>query len=140
MNILEISKSSSAKTEFSFFSVFFFVGFRFFQYRRRCRFRFFKISRYRFRFSVTDSALVASSLAHNARRNIRRRFGPVGSRRWRRFLRQSVLFATTLFRRPDERDYAPAFEPRASHNFNRRNHLLTNRRPAYSLPPAASPP
>jgi len=30
MNILEISKSSSAKTEFSFFSVFF-VGFRFFR-------------------------------------------------------------------------------------------------------------
>jgi len=30
MNILEISKSSSAKTEFSFFSVFFSVGFRFF--------------------------------------------------------------------------------------------------------------
>ena len=29
MNILEISKSSSAKTEFSFFGIFF-VGFRFF--------------------------------------------------------------------------------------------------------------
>ena len=58
MNILQISKSSSAKTEFSGFFRYFFVGFRFFsffQYRRRCRF--FKISRYRFRFSVTDSAL-----------------------------------------------------------------------------------
>jgi len=30
MNILEISKSSSAKTEFSFFFGIFFVGFRFF--------------------------------------------------------------------------------------------------------------
>ena len=61
MHILEISKLSSAKTEFSFFfgifsSVFGFISF--FQYRRRCRFRFFKISRYRFRFSVTDSALI----------------------------------------------------------------------------------
>ena len=60
MNIFEITKSSSAKTEFSVFSVFFFVSFRFFQYRRRCRF--FKISRYRFRFSVTDSALVVIRL------------------------------------------------------------------------------
>jgi len=38
MNILEISKSSSAKTEFSFFFGIFSVGFRFFQYRRRFRF------------------------------------------------------------------------------------------------------
>jgi len=38
MHILEISKSSSAKTEFSFFSVFFSSVFGFFQYRRRCRY------------------------------------------------------------------------------------------------------
>jgi len=56
MNILEICKSSSAKTEFSFFFSIFFAGFRFFQYRRRCRFL--KMLRYRFRFSVTDSALL----------------------------------------------------------------------------------
>ena len=48
------------KPNFRFFGIFFigFRFFRFFQYRRRCRFRFFKISRYRFRFSVTDSALM----------------------------------------------------------------------------------
>jgi len=66
MNILEISKSSSAKTEFSFFSVFFssvFVFFRvFFQYTRRCRFWFFKISRYRFRFSVYSALAHASEV------------------------------------------------------------------------------
>jgi len=62
MNIPEISKSSSAKTEFSGFFWYFFRRFSvfsfFFQYRRR--FRFFKISRYRFPFLVTDSALVRS--------------------------------------------------------------------------------
>jgi len=65
MNILEISKSSSAKTEFSFFfGIFSSVSFFsvFFQDRRRCRFRFFKISRYRFRFSVTESALAYLSV------------------------------------------------------------------------------
>jgi len=41
--------------------------------------------------------------------------------------RQSVLFAVTLFRRADERDYAPAFEPSLA-DFNRRNHRLITRR------------
>jgi len=57
MNILEISKSSSAKTEFSFFSVFFPSVFVFFNTDVGVGFGFLKISRYRFRFSVTDSAL-----------------------------------------------------------------------------------
>jgi len=63
MNILEISKSSSAKTEYSFFSVFFSSVFGFFGFLNTdvaVGFGFFKISRYRFRFSVTDSALVCS--------------------------------------------------------------------------------
>ena len=61
MNILEISKSSSAKTEFSFFFGIFSSVFGFFSVfliPTSVWFRFFKISRYRFRFSVTDSALV----------------------------------------------------------------------------------
>ena len=60
MNILEISKSSSAKTEFSFFRYFFrrFSVFSFFSIPTSVSV--FKISRYRFRFSVTDSALLYS--------------------------------------------------------------------------------
>jgi len=51
MNILEISKSSSAKTEFSVSFRYFFVSFRFFNTDVGFGFL-------RYRFSVTDSALV----------------------------------------------------------------------------------
>jgi len=66
MHILEISKSSSAKTEFSFFSVFFssVFGFSVFTIPTSVSVSVFKISRYRFRFSVTDSALVCCVLSY----------------------------------------------------------------------------
>jgi len=60
IGLLEISKSSSAETEFSFFFGIFSVGFRFFFvfFAIPTSVSVFKISRYRFRFSVTDSALI----------------------------------------------------------------------------------
>ena len=61
MNILEISKLSSTKNELSFFSVFFrrfLFFFVFFSMPTSVSVSVFKISRYRFRFSVTDSALL----------------------------------------------------------------------------------
>ena len=61
MHILEISKSSSAKTEFSVFFSVFFRRFSVFSIPTSVSVSIFKISRYRFRFSVTDSALVNAS-------------------------------------------------------------------------------
>jgi len=57
MHILEISKPSSAKTEFSVFFPYFFRRFSVFSISTSALVLVFLISRYRFRFSVTDSAL-----------------------------------------------------------------------------------